>query len=195
MKPAVFISFLAAALFHALLLFGFRLGTTARPLAMSDEPSAVDVNLVAASDNTDAPASPAELASTPPPAPPAAPTPEPTPEPVATPEPPVPEPMATPVVASTPEPRPQPMPASDPKPRPQVKPKSAAPPHPTGYSGGHSATQSTGAHGISAGGGTTRHSFPVESSRVPKSQGNSSPPPHNPSGFRRGRYVKNGKNY
>jgi hypothetical protein len=41
MKPELAASFIAAVIFHALLLFGFRMGTSAHPQAMSDELSAV----------------------------------------------------------------------------------------------------------------------------------------------------------
>lgn len=78
-------SFIAAVLLHAALLFGFRLETPARPLAMAEQP-AMDVSLVEAAPEAPPPAAPE---STPePPAP--QPTPEmstPPPEPVPTPAP------------------------------------------------------------------------------------------------------------
>ena len=40
--------FVAAVLLHALLLFGFKMGTPAHPLVMNDESSPVDVSLVEA---------------------------------------------------------------------------------------------------------------------------------------------------
>jgi len=98
MKPAYAVSLAAALFFHALLLFGFNLDTAALPLAISDEPSPVDVSLVAV-----APESP--------PAEPAA-----SPEPAPTPEPPMPEP--TPEM-STPPPAPEPTPSQETAPAPQ----------------------------------------------------------------------------
>ncbi len=85
MKPELAASFIAAILLHALLLFGFRMEIPTRPLAMSDEPSPVDVRLVEAAPE--------------PPAPSAAPTPM---RPVPTPEPPTPD-MSTPPPETTPE--------------------------------------------------------------------------------------------
>ena len=79
MKPELAASFIAAVIFHALLLFGFRMETPARPLAMSDEPSPVDVSLV-------------EAAPEPAAAPSAAPAPM---QPAPTPEPPEPTPAPT----------------------------------------------------------------------------------------------------
>jgi protein TonB len=114
MKPELAASFLAAVSLHALILFGFRLTTPARPLALSDEPSSVDVSLVAAAPET----APALAAPTPA-------EPAPTPEPAATPEPvPTPEPQPTP---DTPTPPPAPTPSEDAMPAPQSTP---APEHP-----------------------------------------------------------------
>lgn len=81
MKAEFLVSFAAALLCHGFLLFGWRLGSPARPLAMSEDAAPVEVNLVAA-----APA-PSAL--------------EPAPEPAATPMPspeetPIPEPPSTP---------------------------------------------------------------------------------------------------
>jgi len=103
MKPAFIVSFAAAVLLHALLLFGFRLGTPARQLPTTDDASPVDVDLVAA-----APEVPAVAPPTPPEPAPPTPTPpiparppemitpalEPTPKPAATPAPPPPKPRA-----------------------------------------------------------------------------------------------------
>ena len=100
MRPAYAASLVAALICHALLLFGFKLNLPARPLELSDEPSAVDVSIVATG-----PESPPAEAS-PPPEP--ASTPEPVPTPGPTPEmsTPPPEPAATPLpeIAPTPEP-------------------------------------------------------------------------------------------
>jgi protein TonB len=95
MKPELAASFIAAILFHALVLFGFRMETSARPLAMSDEPSPLDVSLV-----EEAPA----------PAPP---------QPAATPEPS--EPQPTPDM-STPPPEPEPTPEEETLPAPESPP-------------------------------------------------------------------------
>jgi protein TonB len=100
MKPETTACFLAAVLFHALLLFGFRLETPARPLAVSDEPPSEDVSLVeaapAAASTLEAPAAPVPPQPTPetPKASPDLPTPppEPTPNPDA-----IPPPESTPV--------------------------------------------------------------------------------------------------
>lgn len=110
MKSAGIIAFAAAAACHALLLFGFRAGSMARPLPLSDTPQTVDVALVAAPSESPAP----EPTANP------APTPEPTPEPpapVVQSEPPAPAEMSVP----EPEPQPslaQPTPASTPPPKP-----------------------------------------------------------------------------
>lgn len=101
MKSELAASFIAAALFHALVLFGFRMETSARPLAMSDNPSPVDVSLV---EEAPAPA-------------PAAPAP---PQPAATPEPP--EPQPTPDM-STPPPKPEPTPDAETMPAPVSTPE------------------------------------------------------------------------
>jgi len=99
MKPELAASLAAAVLFHALILFGFRMETPARPLAMSDEPSTEDVSLVQA---PPAPAPPAEPLSTPEPTPES--TPEPTPvEPQPTPEATPPPDMPTPPPTTTPD--------------------------------------------------------------------------------------------
>jgi protein TonB len=100
MKPELAVGFLAAVGLHALVLFGFSLATPARPLALSDEPSSVDVSLAAA------PPEPAPPVAAPTPAEPA-----PTPEPAATPEPiPTPAPQPAPDI---PTPPPQAAPAPD----------------------------------------------------------------------------------
>jgi len=113
-KSAGVIAFSAAAACHALLLFGFRTGSVARPLPLGDTPQTVDVALVAAPAESSAPESMANPA----------PTPEPTPEPPAPvvqsevqSEPPAPAEMPVP----EPEPQPalaQPTPASTPPPKP-----------------------------------------------------------------------------
>jgi protein TonB len=111
MKPELAAGFLAAAALHALLLFGFGMATPARPLALSDEPSHMDVSLVAAPPEP----APAPATAAPTPAEPA-----PTPEPVATPEPiPTPEPQPTPDV---PTPPPEPSPDEEAVPAPQSTP-------------------------------------------------------------------------
>lgn len=102
MKKEVITCFACAVFCHLALLFGFHVGTTARPLPAGEEISPVDLNLVAA-----APDPAAEQT----PAPTAAPTPEsnpmPTPEPSAipTPEPLPPEP-ASPIEAPRQAPHP-----------------------------------------------------------------------------------------
>jgi protein TonB len=124
LKPELAASFIAAIIFHALLLFGFTMGTPAHPLAMSDEPSPVDVSLVEAAPEPAAQAdasvapTPIQPASTPPPP---EPTPAPTPpEPESTPE------MSTPPPEATPQQEDLPSPESTPVPQ---HPK-AAPHHP-----------------------------------------------------------------
>lgn len=78
MKTAYAASLAAALVCHTLVLFGFKMDeTAAHPLAMSEEPQEVEVNLVAALPEESTPAPPSE---TPPP--------EITPAPDATPEPP-----------------------------------------------------------------------------------------------------------
>ena len=67
MKRELAVSFAAAVTCHALLLFAFRLGTTAKPLALSDEGSPVVVNLIQPSAET--PSAPREAAATPAPSP------------------------------------------------------------------------------------------------------------------------------
>ncbi|MEI6560676.1 MAG: energy transducer TonB [Verrucomicrobiota bacterium] len=126
MKRTVAIAFAAALLVHVLLLFGFRAGDVARPLALSDTPQAVDVTLAEAQPEPSSPETPPpapEATANIPPAP--EPTPEPTPEPLEpteTPSPqPKPEPSAVPAL-TTPRPA-QPAKASasrQPSPRPEV---------------------------------------------------------------------------
>jgi len=94
-------SFLAAVILHALVLFGLRIQSPARPLEISDQPSPMDVSLVTA-----APEAPAPPAPSPPPVP--APTPEPpaaepTPE-ISTSPPPEPAPEEEAIAESTPIP-------------------------------------------------------------------------------------------
>jgi protein TonB len=115
MKLEMAASFIAAIIFHALLLFGFRMGTPAHPLAMSDEPSPVDVSLVEAAPE---PAAQTAPSAAPTPIQPA-PTPE-SPEPTPAPTPPEPQPtpeMSTPPPAATPQQ--EEMPASESTPVPQ----------------------------------------------------------------------------
>lgn len=103
MRPAYAASLAAAVICHALLLFGFKMEIPARPLAISDEPSSVDVSLVEAAPEP----TPAE--APPPPQPVSTPEPSATPEPEPTPDmstpPPVPEQTPVPEIApaSTPE--------------------------------------------------------------------------------------------
>lgn len=113
MRPAYAASFVAALACHALLLFGFKLGTSASPLALSDDPSPIDVSLVAA-------------APEPQPAEPAPPPPVPAPTPEPTPPPPVPEPTPD---MSTPPPEPLPTPAEETEPSPEP-PRETPPPRP-----------------------------------------------------------------
>jgi outer membrane biosynthesis protein TonB len=87
-------SFLAAVILHALLLFGIRMQSPARPLEISDEPAPMDVSLV-----TTAPEALVPPAPTPPLEP--APTPEP------------PEPQPTPVMSAPPQPAPTPIPEEE----------------------------------------------------------------------------------
>ena len=138
MKPELAASFIAAVIFHALLLFGFRMGTSAHPQAMSDEPSPVDVSLVEAAPEPAAAPSAAPAPITP------APTPEP-PEPTPVPTPPEPQPtpdMPTPPPGATPDREEMPAPESTPVP-PHPK---AAPHHsPQNHSRASTAHSSPGA--------------------------------------------------
>lgn len=111
----------AALLIHAGLLFGFRMGTTARPLVVSDEPPSTDVSLVEA-----APA-PEPAAEPPAPAPSPA-QPEPTPEPANTPQPESTPDMSTPPPEPTPDEESIPAPDSTPIRR---QPKPVAHHHPS----------------------------------------------------------------
>ena len=140
MKPELAASFIAAILFHALVLFGFRMETSAHPLAMSDEPSPVDVSLVEEA--------PAPAPATPAPPQPAA-TPEPS-EPQPTPDrstpPPEPEPtpdeQTMPAPDSTPAPEP---PKTAPRPPRQSHSKTGAPHH--SAPGAAAALAGVGSHG------------------------------------------------
>ena len=109
MKRELAVSFAAAVLCHALLLFALRLGTAAKPLALSDEGAPVVVDLVQPAAET--PSAPPEAAATPEPSPVPQPTPEITPPaPEATPPPVDPEttpPPSNEAVMSTPAPLPQ----------------------------------------------------------------------------------------
>ena len=122
MRPAYAASFAAALICHALLLFGFKLDVPARPLALSDEPSPVDVSLVASAPEP-SPAVPA-----------------PTPE-MSTPPP---EPSPTPVAEIAPAPEP-PRETPSPQPREQKHPSRTAAPAPATMQGG--ARQGTNANG------------------------------------------------
>lgn len=103
MRLELAVSLAAAVMLHALLLFGFKLGTEAHPLKMSENPSTVDVSLV------EAPPEPAP------------------PEPAPTPEP---QPQPTPEM-STPPPEPLPTPVQETMPAPEATPAIQAPtPHP-----------------------------------------------------------------
>ena len=100
MKKEVIACFAGAAVCHLVMLFGFRIGTAARPLPLREESSPVDLNLVAVT--PEAVVEPSPL--TEPPHRPD-PTPMPTPEPAAipTPDPSLPE-SAPPVEPPTPQP-------------------------------------------------------------------------------------------
>lgn len=122
-------SFAAAVILHALVLFGIRMESPARPIEVSDQPSPMDVSLVTA-----VPEAPAPPAPSPPPEPAATPEPVSTPEPQPTPEmstppPPEPTPEAERIPESTPVPagaRPSPHHLVLKRPRP-ASPESAAP--------------------------------------------------------------------
>ena len=112
MKPALAVSFLAAVACHALLLFGVHMGTVARPLAMSDEPSSVDVNLVEQQPEPVPSATPAPTPEPPPPPPEPTPSmpqvqveppPTPGPEPVVVPSTPAPQPPREKLVPRAPD--------------------------------------------------------------------------------------------
>jgi protein TonB len=114
MKPELAVGFLAAVILHALVLFALKLETPAHPLALSEDPSQVDVSLVAAPPESP----PATAAATPS-------EPAPAPEPVQAPEPiPTPAPQPTP---DMPTPPPRPSPEEDAIPAPGSTP---APEHP-----------------------------------------------------------------
>jgi len=100
MKTELAVSFAAAVVCHALVLFGFRFETPAHPLAMDDQAGPVDVSLVDAAPAPPSAPSPAEAAETP--APEAQPTPDVMPEPAPTPEP------VAPVMQQAPAPTPVP---------------------------------------------------------------------------------------
>jgi len=107
MKPELAASLAAAILIHALVLFGFRMETSARPLAMAAVPPTEEVNLVKA---PPAPASSAQRLSTPEPTPappPAAPlpTPDAMPPPDMPTQPPAPSRDKESIPASTPTPK------------------------------------------------------------------------------------------
>ena len=113
MKIEIIASFAAAAVLHGTLLFGFHMGSPAKPLPMRDDFAPVDVSLVEA-------APPPPTVETPP-EPAAAPVPEPVPTPA-----PEPEPMPTPT------PEPEPVPSAEPSATPAAAPprKNPAPPPP-----------------------------------------------------------------
>jgi protein TonB len=126
--------FVAAVAVHALLLFGFRMGSSARPLAMSDEPAPVDVSLVeAAPAPAGAPPAPPEPAASPEP-------PEPQPTPEATPEPDMSTPAPTPDEETMPEPDSTPRPE---RPKPATHPQERK--HPVPHSGAGAAAALAGA--------------------------------------------------
>jgi len=115
MKADIVVSFFAAAVCHALLLFGFHFGTPARALTTDDEPTSVDVNLVEASPAPPfAPPNPA-------PTPETQPTPEPSQELSAPPSGPPPVQPGPPAPVLTPPPH-----SENPKPRPPSAGRSAA---------------------------------------------------------------------
>ena len=93
MKKEVITCFACAVLCHLALLFGFRVGTAARPLPVGEETSPVDVNLVATAPVVQQTPSPAAS-----PTPVSTPMPTPEPSAIPTPEPLPPEP-APPVEA------------------------------------------------------------------------------------------------
>lgn len=110
MKRALIFSFLGAAGFHALLLFGFQLGEPARPLPAGDESAPVDLSLVAGD------AEPPAAKPPPSPEPAAEPVPDPTPA------------LEMPTVATpTPEPSPAPAAVSESAPTPVPKPPAPKP--------------------------------------------------------------------
>jgi len=112
MKVRLAASFIAAVILHGLLLFGFKFETRAHPLAVSEEPPPVDVDLVAA-----APEAAPEAA---PPAPSPAP-PEPTPEPPA----PEPTPQPAPEISTPPPEREMTIPKAESSPAPTHSPATA----------------------------------------------------------------------
>lgn len=172
MKARIALSFLAALAFHALVLFCLHLGTPAKALDESDDPSAVDVSLA------DAPETPAAVAPEPTPAPTPEPTPAPTPEP--TPQP-TPEPMPTPdeLAVSSPTPAaatPTPAPTATPKPAPKPRPSQASKPNPQASTKPSSTVKTTGPVSSNSGrtpqvGARARHrsnpepEYPIEARR------------------------------
>ncbi len=102
MKAETAAGFAAAVICHLLLLFGFRISTQPRPLAISEDASPVNVQLVQAAPETAV----AQPKATPAPTP--LPEPTPPPEPPPTEPTPPPEPEATPVEKEKPVPAPEP---------------------------------------------------------------------------------------
>ncbi|HEX4085859.1 MAG TPA: energy transducer TonB [Chthoniobacteraceae bacterium] len=140
--------FIAAALLHAGLLFGFHMESPAVPLAVDEESAPMDVSLVASAPAAGALAPAASPAATPEPE--ASPTPEMTPEPEPTPEPtpdmPTPEPtpdMDTPAPTPPPDAMVEATP-SRPKPRPVVHHHSHSAPGSSARIAGASAASSRG---------------------------------------------------
>jgi len=132
-KPQLVISFVAAAGFHLLLLFGINVSKAARPLAMSNEPDNLVVDLVEASPEPppEQPPPPDPVPEEPPPVPPPPAEPAPEPMPIAAPAP-KPEPDTFPdqPPATLPVVKPMPPPPVA-KPRNETHlPKSSATPHP-----------------------------------------------------------------
>jgi protein TonB len=139
MKPELAASFVAALLLHGLVLFGFRMETPARPLAMSEEETApVDVSLVETAPEPPAAAAPAP---TPEPA-----EPQPTPDsPAPPPEMPTPEPP--PEQETIPSPESTPIP-DHPKPAPHRPQQKHSAPHSVP---GAAALEGAASHGAAAG--------------------------------------------
>lgn len=120
MKGRLAASFIAAVMLHGLLLFGFKFKTAAHPLAVSEEPPPVDIDLVAAAPE----AAPEAAPPAPSPAPPEPPAPEPTPQP--TPEPTTqPTPQPTPEISTPPPEREITIPKAESSPAPTHSPATA----------------------------------------------------------------------
>jgi len=142
MKWEMTVSLVTAMLLHVVVLFGFRMHTEARPLAISEEPAAEEVSLVEAEPEAETPPAPLPVA-----------TPEPV-DPEPTPEVPTPPPdMSTPPPAEpAPDQEAMQVPESTPEPeRPKIQPRHLKPTVP--HAGAGSAAELAGAasHGASRG--------------------------------------------